>query len=351
MHCQCVTHFSQDLEAADRPDLVPRGSEVIMQVVAVGVCHSDLHIRDGGYDLGRGQTLSFKDRGMKLPHIPGHEPVGRLISAGPDSVGQIEAGKNYLIYPWNGCGTCEECLAGRENFCATPRFIGIHVDGAYSTQVRVPHPRYLYPIGDMAPELAAPFACSGLTTYSALKKVEGTLGRCRPVIIGAGGLGLMAIGLVKAMDGLAPVVVDIDPTKRAAALDAGAHAAVDGRAGDVADQVRRAVEAAPLAVVDLVGSEQTTGLGFDLLRKSGTLVIVGLFGGAAPWQLPFIPIKGATIAGSYMGSLPEFRELMALVVGGRVPTLPTRLFDLDHANEALHLLHEGKIVGRAVLQP
>lgn len=351
MHCQCVTHFGADLEAADRPNLVPTGTEVIMDVVAVGVCHSDLHIRDGGYDLGRGQTLSFKERGMKLPHILGHEPVGRLATAGPDAAGMVDPQETYLIYPWNGCGTCEECLAGRENFCPTPRFLGVHVDGAYATQVRVPHPRHLYPIGTMAPELAAPFACSGLTTFSALKKVAPLLDRCRTVLIGAGGLGLMAIGLIKAMGGLAPVVIDIDPTKRAAALAAGAYAAVDGKAADAADQVRQAVGAAPLAVVDFVAAETTSQLGFDLLRKGGTLVLVGLFGGAAPWQLPMIPIKSATIAGSYMGSLTEFREMMDLVTAGKVPPLPTKTYSLDQANEALHLLHDGKVVGRAVLLP
>lgn len=351
MRCQCVTEFGHELQAAERPDLEPVGREVVMKVVAAGVCHSDLHVRDGGYDLGRGQTLSFKDRGMKLPHVLGHEPVGRVLAAGPDAVDAVDPGQTYLIYPWNGCGTCEECLEGRENFCPTPRFLGIHVDGAYATQVKVPHPRYLFPIGDLAPELAAPLACSGLTTYSALKKVAPTLARCRPVLIGAGGLGLMAIGLVRAMGGLEPVVVDIDPAKRKAAVDAGAHAAIDGAAADAADQVRAAVGAAPLAVVDFVASEPTSRLGFDLLRKGGTLVLVGLYGGATPWQLPMIPIKSATIAGSYMGSLVEFRELMAMVVAGKVPSLPTTTFGLDEANEALHRLHEGKVVGRAVLMP
>lgn len=351
MRCQCVTEFGHELQAAERPDLEPVGSEVVMKVVAAGVCHSDLHVRDGGYDLGRGQTLSFKDRGMKLPHVLGHEPVGRVLAAGPDAVDAVDPGQTYLIYPWNGCGTCEECREGRENFCPTPRFLGIHVDGAYATQVKVPHARYLFPIGDLAPELAAPLACSGLTTYSALKKVAPTLARCRPVLIGAGGLGLMAIGLVRAMGGLEPVVVDIDPAKRKAAVDAGAHAAIDGAAADAADQVRAAVGAAPLAVVDFVASEPTSRLGFDLLRKGGTLVLVGLYGGATPWQLPMIPIKSATIAGSYMGSLVEFRELMAMVVAGKVPALPTTTFGLDEANEALHRLHEGKVVGRAVLMP
>ena len=351
MHCQCITKFGADLQPADRGDLTPTGTEVVLDIVAVGVCHSDLHIRDGGYDLGRGQRLSFEERGLKLPHIPGHEPVGRVVARGSGVPADLDLQGAFLIYPWQGCGTCEDCLEGRENFCPTPRFLGVHVDGAYATQVKIPHWRYLFPIGDMAPELAAPLACSGLTTYSALKKVEATLSRTPAVLIGAGGLGLMGIGLVRAMGGLDPVVVDIDPAKREAALKAGARAAIDGRAPDAAQQVRDAIGGGARAVVDFVASEPTTALGFDLLRKGGAQVLVGLFGGAAPWQLPMIPIKSAVIMGSYMGSLGELAELMALARAGKVPPLPTVTYPLDHANEALHALHDGRVIGRAVLEP
>ncbi|WP_328794085.1 alcohol dehydrogenase [Maritimibacter harenae] len=343
--------FGTPLVPEDREDMVPEGSEIIMDVLAAGVCHSDLHIRDGGYDLGHGERLSFEERGMHLPHIMGHEPVARIARVGPDVPGDLNRDANYLVYPWNGCGDCDLCREGKENFCATPRFLGVHVDGAYSTQVRVPHERYLFPIGDMAPEHAAPLACSGLTTYSALKKVEHLLDRTPAVLIGAGGLGLMAVGLVKAMGGLPPVVVDIDPAKRQAALDAGAAAAIDGAALDAQDQITKAVGKTPEAVVDFVGAEATTKLGFECLGKDGTMVVVGLFGGASPWQLVMIAIKSVTIRGSYMGSLPEFRELMELVTSKSVPSLPTITFDLDSANAALDRLVEGKIVGRAVLMP
>lgn len=350
MHCQCVVEFGQPLSGQDRPDLVPAGREVLVQVTAAGVCHSDLHIRDGGYDMGRGRFLSFKDRGMALPHVPGHEPVGRVIATGPDAP-EIDTRETYVIYPWQGCGSCEECVRGQENFCPTPRFLGMHADGAYATQMLVPDARYLFPIGDLAPELAAPLACSGLTAFGALKKVEESLTRMPVVIIGAGGLGLMAVNLVKAMGGIPPVVVDIDEAKRQAAADAGAAATVDGRAEDAAAQVVKAVGGQPAAVIDFVGGEQTTALGFDLLRKGGSLVIVGLFGGAAPWSLPTIPVKSARILGSYMGSLGEFAELMELAASGTLEMLPTVTYDLDAVNDAFHELEEGRIVGRAVLTP
>ena len=350
MHCQCVVEFGQPLVGQDRPDLVPTGAEVLVQITAAGVCHSDLHIRDGGYDMGRGQFLSFKDRGMPLPHVPGHEPVGRVVAAGPDAPA-LSVDENYVIYPWQGCGTCDDCTRGQENFCPTPRFLGMHADGAYATHMLVPNARYLFPIGDLAPELAAPLACSGLTSYGALKKVEDTLTRVPVVIIGAGGLGLMAVNLVKAMGGLPPVVVDIDAAKRQAALDAGSGAAIDATAADVAEQIVAAVGSQPAAVIDFVGGEKTTSLGFNLLRKGGSLVIVGLFGGAAPWSLPTIPVKSAHIMGSYMGSLNEFKELMAMATSKRLNLLPTVTYGLDQANDALGELEEGRIVGRAVLTP
>jgi len=350
MHCQCITEFGADLEPLDRQDLDPTGSEIVLEIVAVGVCHSDLHIRDGGYDLGRGERLSFGERGLKLPHILGHEPVGRVLKMGADVPTDLDLAGNFLIYPWQGCGTCDDCLDGKENFCATPRFLGVHVDGAYATQVKIPHWRYLFSIGDMAPELAAPLACSGLTAFSALKKIEDTMTRTRPVVIGAGGLGLMSIGLIHALGGLAPVVVDIDPAKLDAALSAGAYAAVNGKDADSADQIRAVIGGGARAVVDFVASEQTAALGFDLLGKGGKQVLVGLFGGASPWQLPMIPIKSAVIMGSYMGSLTEFSALMDLAVAGKVPSLPTKTYALDEANAALHALHDGEIIGRAVLK-
>lgn len=351
MHCQCVTEFGQPLQGQDRPDPKATGSEIIVEIAAAGVCHSDLHIRDGGYDMGHGKFLSFKDRGMSLPHVPGHEPVGRVISVGPDAPQDLDPDQLYVIYPWQGCGTCEECSRGQENFCPTPRFLGMHADGAYATRMTVPHARYLFPAGDLAPELAAPLACSGLTAFGALKKVEETLARSPVVVIGAGGLGLMAVSLVKALGGLAPVVVDVDQAKREAALKAGAVAAIDGRAGDAGAQIVAAVGKQPAAVIDFVGGEQTSALGFDVLRKGGSLVIVGLFGGAAPWSLPTIPVKSARILGSYMGSLGEFKELMELVLAGKVELLPTVTYPLDHVNEAFEELEAGRVIGRAVLTP
>ena len=348
MHCQCVHEFGQPLRADDRPDLVPAGTEVILSVTAAGVCHSDLHMRDGGYDLGHGRRLEFARRGMELPRVMGHETVGRVIAKGPDA-GPIDPDGTYVIYPWIGCGHCAVCAAGEEQLCMAPSFLGFQADGGYATQIRVPHTRYLHEIGDIPPENAAPLACSGLTAYGALKKVQPTLGDHALLVIGAGGLGLMCTQLLQALGAKPPVVVDLDPVKRDTALAAGASAAIDPRASDAIAQIHAAAGEAPLAAIDFVGAEPTAELGFNAVAKGGTYVIVGLFGGAAPWALPMIALRALTIRGSYTGSPSEFAELMRLARDGAIRPIPTTCYPLDAAEDVLNRLAEGQIVGRAIL--
>ena len=348
MHCQCIHEFGQPLAAQERPDMTPEGTEVVLRVTAAGVCHSDLHVREGGFDLGHGRRMSYEERGVKLPLVVGHETTGQVVAAGPDA-GEIDPDTHYVVYPWCGCGSCPACKDGNEQLCVTPGFLGVHRDGGYATQIRVPHPKYLFEIGDLDPTFAAPLACSGLTTYSALKKVELTLKSHRTVLIGGGGLGLMCLQLIKALGGQAPVVVDIDPTKRAAAIEAGAAASVDPADKDAIAQIHAACDGAPMAAIDFVGAPATSELGFDVLGKGGTLIMVGLFGGATPWALPLIPMKSVSVRGSYTGSLSEFDELMTLVRTGALSPIPTRTWPLTQAQEVMDLLEDGKIIGRALL--
>lgn len=350
MRCQCITHFGQPLQAQNRADMTPQGSEIILEVLAAGVCHTDLHVREGGVDLGHGARLEYAQRGVSLPRTLGHENVGRIVAAGPDA-GDIDMSKNYLIYPWCGCGECLACQSSHENLCVAPRFLGIHVDGGYATHIRVSHPRYLFDIGDMDPMEAAPLACSGLTTYSALKKLE-DLPRKQPMlIIGAGGLGLTFMQLLRAMDMQAPVVADIGAEKRAAALAAGAKAVVDPKDPEATAMIAEACGGAPSAVIDFVGAEATAKLAFDILAKGGRLVTVGLFGGSAPWPLPLVALKSVWIAGSYVGTLSELAELMELARSGKIEPIPTTGYALSRAEEIMQQLEAGKIAGRAVLTP
>jgi D-arabinose 1-dehydrogenase-like Zn-dependent alcohol dehydrogenase len=347
-----VAAFNEPLEVVDEPTPRPEGTQVLLKVKAAGVCHSDLHIWEGGYDLGHGRgRLSLRDRGVPLPIAMGHEIVGEVVALGPEAEGQgVKVGETRLIYPWIGCGACAVCRAGEENMCLRPRCLGIYCDGGYADHVTVPHPRYLLDLKGLDPVAAAPYACSGVTTYSALKKVAFALSE--PIVIfGAGGLGLMALSLLKAMGGKGAVVVEIDAGKRAAAEKAGALATIDSAAPDALRQIGEKAGRSVRAAIDLVGSPQTAQLAFDCLTKGGKLVLVGLFGGGAPWALPLIPIKAITIQGTFVGNLTETQELLDLVRAKKVPPIPVTARPLAQANAALIDLREGKLVGRAVLTP
>ena len=351
-----VADFNAPLQEVDHPTPQPQGTQVLIKVKAAGVCHSDLHIWEGGYDLGHGRKpLSLKDRGVSLPRTMGHETAGEIVAFGPDVTaadkGELKVGDVALAYPWLGCGKCEICLGGDENMCVVkPNSIGVYCDGGYADHMTVPHPKYLLDLKGLDPVTAAPYACSGVTTYSALKKVESVF-HTPIVIFGAGGLGLMALSLLKAMGGKGAIVVDIDAKKREAAEKAGALATVDGKAPDALAQLTQKAGGPIRAVIDLVGNAQTTQLGFDCLTKGGKLIIVGLFGGGAPWALPLIPIKAVTIQGSYVGNLRETRELLDLVRAKNIPPIPVTTMPLAKANDALLDLQKGKLVGRAVLTP
>jgi len=257
----------------------------------------------------------------------------------------------YLVFPWIGCAQCATCQAGDEHLCNKARSIGIYQDGGYADHMLVPDARYLLDLDGLDPVTTAPYACSGLTAFSALKKA-GDLIQSEPIgVIGAGGLGLMSIGLLKAMGGKGAVVVDIDENKRKAALAAGAIAAVDGAAGDASAQLGRAGGTRPRFIVDFVGSEQSAALAFNAVAKGGKIVIVGLFGGAAPWSLPMIPLKAVTIQESYVGNQAELQELLALVRTKHVLPIPILRAPLEQADTMLGSLREGKVVGRVVLTP
>jgi propanol-preferring alcohol dehydrogenase len=344
--CEC----GAPLRLMERPTPKPTGTEVLLKVIAAGVCHSDLHIWEGSYDIGGGKRLNLLERGIKLPLTMGHENVGEVVAVGPEAK-EVPLGAVRLAHPWIGCGTCKVCRRGDENYCRTPRNLGVFSNGGYATHLLVPHPRYLFEIGDLPPAQAAPLACSGITTYSALKKVGPLLQEEPLVIIGAGGLGLMCLALHGKMGGKGAIMVDIDPVKRAAALKAGAQAAIDGGAPDAAQQIIAATGGGAWAVIDLVGSSRTVQLGVDSLIKGGKVIVVGLFGGEITVPTPYFPMRAMAIQGSYVGSLNEMAELLDLVRRKGLPDLPVGTRPLADANAALEDLKAGKVVGRVVLMP
>lgn len=351
MISQDVVAFGQPLQRIERATPQPQGNEVLLRVLAAGVCHTDIHTWEGSYDLGGGKRLSMADRGVGLPLTLGHETVGEVVAVGPD-VTDVQRGDRRLVYPWIGCGQCRVCLRGRENLCTQPRFLGIFRAGGYSDHLLVPHSRYLVDIGTLTPEQAAPYACSGLTTYSAINKIDrDVLAQEAVLVIGAGGLGLMCVTLLCAMGCTSVIVLEPDGKRRGAALAAGATCAVDAGAPDALDQIRAAAGGPVWAVIDCVGHGTTVQQGLDLLAKGGQLIVVGLFGGELTLSSALLPMRAATVQGSYIGNLGELQLLMRLVREKQPTLIPTSCRCLDDAASALQDLAQGRVVGRLILCP
>jgi propanol-preferring alcohol dehydrogenase len=190
-----------------------------------------------------------------------------------------------------------------------------------------------------------------VTTYSALKKFGSKLKDEPIVIMGAGGLGHMALSVLRAMEGKGAIVVDIDAGKRMAALEAGALAAIDGTAADAAQQIIKATGGGAACVLDLVGASTTINLGMASIRKGGEIVVVGLYGGELKLPIVYLPLRGMGLRGSYVGSLPELKELVALAQQGTLKPMKVTRRKLEEASAALGELKAGKVVGRIVLVP
>ena len=343
-----LAEFGAPLVRTEEAPPTPTGTEVLVRITASGVCHSDLHIADGFFDLGGGEKLDLRG-GIALPRTLGHEIAGEAIAAGPEA--NVALGKTYIVYPWIGCGICGPCMLGLEHLCARPRALGAGADGGYSDHVLVPHARYLVDLGGLPPDLAATYACSGLTAYSALLKVEPLATGENVLIVGAGGVGGAAIRLAKTLFGIAPVVADIDERKRESARAAGASQAVDPADPSVRKALAKATGGGFAAVLDFVGSERTAEFSLSLVRKGGKYIVVGLYGGALHMALPLLPLRGISIVGSYVGSLGELNELVALANTGKGPTIPLERRPLADVQTALTNLREGSVAGRIVLAP
>lgn len=336
----------------------PKESQVVVKVRAAGVCHSDLHLWEGGYDLGDGTFLKVTDRGVKYPVTPGHEIVGEVYDV-PSGVTNVSKGDQVLVYPWLGCGECPGCKAGNENLCDAPRSIGLFQNGGYAEYVLVPHYKYLAKVEGIDLEGAASLACSGLTAYTAVKKANANSPEFL-VIIGAGGLGLMGVQIAKAITKAKIIVADLDDNKLQTAKKMGADFVINTNViGSVATGSGNAVQKiislcngkGADSVIDFVNAPQTAKTGIGVLRKRGNLVLVGLFGGALEISLVTIPLKALTIQGAYTGNYNDMVELINLAKKGVINPIISKRYKLEQANDALNDLKARKIVGRAVINP
>jgi D-arabinose 1-dehydrogenase-like Zn-dependent alcohol dehydrogenase len=343
-----IVDWAQPLQLRVRDTPTPHGTQVLMAITHCGVCHTDLHIRDGYYDLGGGKKLTLAERGYGLPITLGHEPVG-IVAAVGDQVRDVEVGQRRLINPWIGCGCCRMCLAGRDNLCPNMRSVGMGVWGGFATHLLLPSPKYLVDIEGLSAASAAPLACSGLTTYSAIRKLLPIDPLDWIAVIGCGGLGLMALAVLRGLGHERVVACDIDETKLAAARKTGVAAACNLRDDGLA-RLAEIAAGALYGMLDFVGSAQTFALAAPALRKGGRYVLCGLFGGAATVSTAVIAIRELSILGSVVGNTSDLVELVDLVRRGRIALPEVECRPLAAVNASLDDLAAGRVVGRVVLE-
>jgi propanol-preferring alcohol dehydrogenase len=344
-----IVEPQKPLEISEVETPHPQDVQVLVKVKTVGVCHSDLHLWEGGYDTGDG-FMKVTDRGVKFPVIPGHEIVGTVTEVGK-AVQGIGVGDNVLVYPWIGCGVCSACRIGNDNLCDTPRSLGLFQNGGYAEYVLVPHFKFLAKVVGIDLDAAASLACSGLTAYTAIKKSSAN-SQHNMVIFGAGGLGLMGVQIARAITNANVICVDIDDAKLAIAKEMGADHTVNSKDQDAVQKILGLCNNKGAdCVIDFVNAPPTVKMGLAIIRKRGTLVLVGLFGGSVDLSLVTIPLKSITIQGAYTGNYNDMLELLGLARRGVINPIISKRYKLSEANNALEDLKSRKIVGRAVINP
>jgi len=328
-----------------------KGSQVLIKVQAAGVCHSDIHLWEGGYQGPEGQFLKTTDRGVKYPLTPGHEIAGIIESMGEEAEG-FKKDDKVLVFPWIGEGLCNACREGDENLCDNPRSIGVYTDGGYADYVLVPSYKYLVNIGeDMDMNTSSTLSCSALTAYGAVNNAN-----LKPnynlVIVGAGGLGLMAMQLAKAITGAKIIAMDLEDEKLKVAKDNGADITINSKKEDPIKAVMETTDRLGAdAVIDFVNASKSVETDMQILRRRARLVLVGLFGGALQLNLITMPTRAYRLIGSYTGNMIEMVQLVSLAKRGVIKPVVSDIFKLDQATEALSRLKDGKIIGRGVINP
>jgi alcohol dehydrogenase, propanol-preferring len=346
-----IVKLNEPLQVQELQTPKPKGTQILIKIQSSGVCHSDVHVWEGYYEGIGGQPLKTTDRGVKYPLTPGHEIAGIVDSFG-EQVEGFSQNEKVLVYPWIGEGMCPACRVGEENLCDKPRSLGIYTDGGYADHVLVPNYRYLVKIGDeMDTDTSAPLSCAGLTAYGAVKNAN-----LKPddnvVIVGTGGLGLMAIQLAKAVTGAKIIAMDLDDRKLDVAKKNGADITINSKKEDPVKAIMESTDKLGAdATIDFVNASKTVETDMQLLRRRARLVLVGLFGGELKLSLIAMPTRAYKIIGSYTGSISELVELVSLAKRGVIKPVISERFKLEQATEALSKLKDGKIIGRGVINP
>jgi propanol-preferring alcohol dehydrogenase len=340
-----LTAWKSPPEMREVPDPEPAAGQVVVQVAAAGACHSDLHLI---HDFEPGMMP------YQLPFTLGHENTGTVAAVGA-GVEHLEVGEPVAIYgPW-GCGRCWRCHQGAENYCERAAELGgsgggLGFDGGMSPSMLVPQARWLVPLGDLDPVEAAPLTDAGLTPYHAIKRSLHLLNAgSTAVVIGAGGLGHVAIQILKASSAAQVVAVDLKAEARELATSVGADHAVPSDAS-AAEAIRdlsggKGVDLA----LDCVGVDATMALAAQVTRPMGHATVVGIGGGSFGFGFFTVPYE-VSLATTYWGTLPELSEVLDLARRGLVQAHIER-FSLDEAPKAYEKLAAGEVEGRAVIVP
>jgi propanol-preferring alcohol dehydrogenase len=337
-----LTGWQRPPVLCDVPEPVPGPGEVLLRVAGAGLCHSDLHLMH--WPPG---TLPYE-----LPFTLGHEVAGTVAELGAGADG-FAVGDPVLVYgPW-GCGVCRRCSSGEEHLCERPaaeRGCGLGRDGGLAEYMVVPSPRLLVGLGDLDPVTAAPLADAALTPYHAIRRA---LGHLEPggsaVVIGVGGLGHVAVQLLRALSAARVVAVDVRPEALEVALHAGADAGLV--ADDSIDaELRRAVGSVGAGlVIDCVGSDATLALAGSVVAAGGHVAIVGMAGGAFPMRRGGVPMETSVVISNW-GTRAELAEVVALARAG-VIELEVERVPLTDVVAAYGRLERGEVRGRVVAVP
>jgi alcohol dehydrogenase, propanol-preferring len=321
----------------------PGVGQVLLQVTASGLCHSDLHVMD--WPEGR--------MPWPLPFTLGHETAGTVAAVG-SGVDAVEVGQPVVVFASWGCGMCLQCLQGAENRCperpVRKNGGGMGRDGGFAEYLLVPSPRLLVPSDGLDPVHAAPLTDAALTPYHAIKE---SLWRLVPgsttVVIGVGGLGHVAVQLLRLISPTRIVALDARAEAVQLALDAGADAAfVSGEIG--IDELRAELGAGGATLVlDFVGVDATLQLGASLLGSGGHVTLIGVGGGSFPMAFGRLPLEWS-LSRISNGTIPELHEVVALARRGDV-SIEVEQIGLEDVVATYSRLREGAVVGRAVAVP
>jgi alcohol dehydrogenase, propanol-preferring len=334
MQAAIVERYAAPLLIREVPVPEPGPGEVLLQLVASGVCHTDLHAADGDWPIK-----------SKLPLTPGHEGVGMVAAIGSGVKRLKEGDRVGLSWLYSTCGHCRFCLSGWETLCLEQKNSGYSVDGSFAEYV-LAKADYLGLIPKNLPSVdAAPILCAGITSYKGLKEMD-----IRPgewvVISGAGGLGHVAIQYARAM-GLHVAVVELGQEKTTLAKKLGAEIAIDALAQDPPTEIQKQIGGAQGVLVTAVSTtafKQAMGM----LRRGGTCILVGLPPGEFPVSIFDVVLNGYTIRGSIVGTRVDLEEALAFAAEGKVKaTIETA--SLESINDIFARLRDGKVQGRVVL--